>query len=213
MAPARQAKRSSAPVFIACKVTMSLSPSGFAPAKRPSAARSSICPPAMPPRPAARASSSTSVARTPASGCTSGPRHQIEGEGEQAVAGQDRGRLVEGLVRGGAAAAQVVVVHRRQVVVHQRIAVHAFERGAGQQRAVMGGAEQAGAFDQQKRAHALAAAQRRIAHGLEQPRRPGDLVGDRLCPPAGGRAALRFRRRRRTAVRQSRWNSRPWAHH
>ena len=83
-------------------------------------------------------------------------------------------------MRGGATAAQVVIVHRRQVVVHQRVAVHAFECGPGQQRAVMGGTEKAGAFDQQERAHALAAAERRIAHGLEQPRRPGDLVGDRL---------------------------------
>ena len=84
----------------------------------------------MPPMPAARASSSTSAMRTAAIGMHLGARQNVEREGQQRVAGEDRGRLVVGLVRGRLAAAQVVIVHRRQVVVHQRIAVHAFERGS-----------------------------------------------------------------------------------
>ena len=73
-------------------------------------------------------------------------RQQVEREGQQAVAGQDRRRLVERLVGGRLAAAQIVIVHRRQVVVHQRIAMHAFERGAGQQRALARHVEQVGAL-------------------------------------------------------------------
>jgi hypothetical protein len=43
----------------------------------------------------------------------------VEGERQQAVAGKDRRRLVEGDMHGRLAAAQVVVVHRRQVVMHE----------------------------------------------------------------------------------------------
>ena len=92
-------------------------------------------------------------------------RHHVEGERQQRVAGQDRGRLVEGLVHGRPPAPQVVIVHGRQVVMHQRIAMHQFERAAGGQRAVAVGAEQRGALHQQERAQAFAAAQRRMLHG------------------------------------------------
>ncbi len=51
-----------------------------------------------------------------------------EGQGLQAVADQDAGGFVVGLVHGGAATAQVVVVHRRQVVMHQRIGVDQLHR-------------------------------------------------------------------------------------
>ena len=49
--------------------------------------------------------------------------------GEQAVAGEDRHVLAEHHVRGRAAPAQVVVVHRRQVVVDQRVGVDQLDRG------------------------------------------------------------------------------------
>ena len=55
----------------------------------------------------------------------------LEGAGLERVAGEDGGGFVEGDVHGGAAAAQGVVVHRRQVVVHERIRVHQFDRGRG----------------------------------------------------------------------------------
>ena len=62
----------------------------------------------------------------------------------QGIAGEDRGGFVEGDVHGRPAAAQGVVVHRRQVVVHQRIGVDQFHRDRGRiQRAVVG-AEQRG---------------------------------------------------------------------
>ena len=65
----------------------------------------------------------------------------LEGEGQQRVAGEDGGRLVEGLVGGGLAPPQVVVIHGGQVVMHQRIAMHAFERRAGPERPVARHAE------------------------------------------------------------------------
>ncbi len=42
------------------------------------------------------------------------------------IAREDRGGFVERLMRRRAPASQVVVVHRGEVVVHQRIAMHAF---------------------------------------------------------------------------------------
>ena len=57
-------------------------------------------------------------------------RQQLEGQHLQRIAGQDRRRFVERLVAGRPAAAQVVVVHGRQVVVHQRVAVNQLD-GAG----------------------------------------------------------------------------------
>ena len=58
------------------------------------------------------------------------------------VAGEDRGRLVKGLVHGRAAPAQVVVIHRRQIVMHERVAMHAFERASGVERGLLAHAEQ-----------------------------------------------------------------------
>ena len=81
------------------------------------------------------------------------------------------------LVQGRPAAAQIAVVHRRQVVMDQRIAVDAFERGAGQQRGLARNAEHGRALDHQKRPQPLAAAEAGIAHGVHQPLRPRDLVG------------------------------------
>ena len=88
-----------------------------------------------------------------------GPRQHVESKGEQPVAGQDRGRLVELLVRGGPAAAEIVVVHRRQVVMHQRVAVHELDGGAGHQRMLALDAEQRGRLDRQKGPQPFAAAE------------------------------------------------------
>ena len=81
------------------------------------------------------------------------------------------------LCRVGPAAAQIAVVHRRQIVMDQRIAVDAFQRRAGQQRGLARNAEHRRALDHQERPQPLAAAEARIAHRLHQPLRPRDLVG------------------------------------
>jgi hypothetical protein len=48
---------------------------------------------------------------------------QLEGERLQSITHQDRRRLVVGFVAGRPATAQIVVIHRRQVIVHERIHV------------------------------------------------------------------------------------------
>lgn len=53
---------------------------------------------------------------------------QGEGVREQRIAGEERGRFVELFVRGGTAAAEVIVVHARQVVVDERVGVEALDR-------------------------------------------------------------------------------------
>ena len=90
----------------------------------------------------------------------------LEGEGEQRVAGKDGGRLVEGDMQRGPAAADCVVVHRRQIVMHQGVAMHAFERASGGQGVFWRHAKHSRRFDEKKRPQPLAAAERRIAHRL-----------------------------------------------
>ena len=57
-------------------------------------------------------------------------RHDLEREGKQRIAGQHGRGFVEFLVRRRHASAQVVIVHAGQVVMNQRIGVHAL-KGAG----------------------------------------------------------------------------------
>lgn len=116
----------------------------------------------MPAPPAARASARTWAAALRASA------GELERQRQQAVAGKNRGRLVEGDVYRRLAAAHVVVVHRRQVVVHEAVAVQGLDGEGGGHGAVRCEAEQARAFDRKERAHALAPGQRTGAHGLAQ---------------------------------------------
>ena len=88
--------------------------------------------------------------------------------GQQRITGQNRCRLVKLLVAAGLAATQIVVIHRRQIIMDQRIAVHHLDRG----RHTKGGSarylEQASRAQHQKRAQPFAIAQRRITHRLIQ---------------------------------------------
>ena len=201
MAPAMQPKRNSAPVFICCSRATS---TGSRSPNRPSPARSSIWPPTMPPMPDARASARVSNSRTVGSRVDFVAGDDVEGERQQPVAGQDRGGVVGLLVQGRPAAAQIAVVHRRQIVMDQRIAVDAFERGAGQQRGVARHAEHGRTLDHQERPQPFSAAEARIAHRLHQPLRPRDFVGQQRvrqqlrraglrCPPRSGPVVSRSR--------------------
>ena len=108
-----------------------------------------------------------------------GRRQQLERQRQQRVSRQDGGPFVERLVHGRFAAAQIVVVHGRQVVVHERIAMHALER---RRRC---SADSAGTPN--RRAHSkvrngtqpLAAAERAQPHRLDQPLR-GAVRGRRV---------------------------------
>ena len=133
----------------------------------------------MPPMPEARASARVSFSRTVGVAVDLVAGDDVEGQRQQPVAGEDRGGIVGLLVQRGPAAAQVAVVHRRQIVMDQRIAMDAFERGAGQQRGLARHAEHGRTLDHQKRPQALAAAEAGIAHRVHQPLRPRDLVGQK----------------------------------
>jgi hypothetical protein len=74
------------------------------------------------------------------------------------------------------APAQVVVVHRRQVVVDERVAVQQFEGGPGAQRTGTLPSEQARGLDDEERPQPLAAAERRVPHRREKAARAGDLA-------------------------------------
>ena len=100
-------------------------------------------------------------------GC--GVGDDLERQVVKAIAGQHRGRFVEGAVDGRLAAAQIVIVHARQVVVDQRIDVDRLDRRTGADDPLLVQSEQPAGGDGQQRADALAAAQPGMAHRLEQP--------------------------------------------
>ena len=110
-------------------------------------------------------------------GVSRGIGENLERQRVEAVARQDRGRLVESLVDGGFAASEIVIVHRRQIVMNQRIDMDAFERERGAAGAIPIHPEQPRGGEDEQRPQALAAADRRMAH------RPVEIgagiVGDR----------------------------------
>ena len=108
-------------------------------------------------------------ARPPAVG------EQAEGVREQAVTGQDGHGLAEHLVAGGAAAAIVVVVHRGQVVVDERIGVDHLQRAGRRQHRLHPAAHRLRPRDHQHRAQPLPPREDAVAHGAVK---------------GGGRAAL-----------------------
>ena len=93
---------------------------------------------------------------------------QLERQRLQGVAGEDRHRLAELDVAGGPAATQRIVVHRGQVVVHQRVGVDQFHHAG---RCIQRGAVLAQRFRRgvdQQRAQPLDATQPGIAHRTVQ---------------------------------------------
>ncbi len=106
-------------------------------------------------------------------------RDEFEREREQRVAGENRGRLVESAVHGRPAAPQLVVVHGRQIVMHQRIAVHALDRRRRAHRLGFRNAEQRRALDHEERPEPLAAAERCVPHGEQETLGPRDLARER----------------------------------
>jgi len=151
-----------------------------------------------------------------------GAREDVEGEGQEPVARQNRGRLVERLVGGRVPAPQIIVVHRRQVVVHQRVTVHTFERRADHQRTFAGHVEQRGDGDHEKRTEALAPIEARVAHSVEQAlraralaldRRRGEEAIDQTLDFRGHRSELRqegFTGNSHRRPRFRRHSRRPW---
>ena len=92
----------------------------------------------------------------------------LEGAGLQGVAREDRRRLVERFVRARPATAQVVVVHGGKVIVDERVGVQHFHARRDPRGARRRDAEQRGDLKDEEPAQPLAAAERGIAHGLDQ---------------------------------------------
>jgi hypothetical protein len=56
----------------------------------------------------------------------------LERQSQQGVPGEDGDGLSEHLVIGGLSAPEVVIIHGRQIVVDERVAVHQFHRRGGE---------------------------------------------------------------------------------
>jgi hypothetical protein len=93
---------------------------------------------------------------------------KLESQRLQAVADQQGGWFVEFNMAGRAAATQHVVVHARQVVMNQRIGVDQFDRAADDVEVFRRGAGQLASSVGEQRAHAFAATQCGVAHGVMQ---------------------------------------------
>ena len=87
---------------------------------------------------------------------------------EQRVAGQDRRSFIKTSVAGQAAAAVVVVVHRGQIIVDQRICMDHLQRQREGHHGLFIQPEQLCGDQQQYRPHAFTAAQQAVAHGVVQ---------------------------------------------
>ena len=156
------------------------------------ASRSMAWPPAMPSVPIARASVASistrcsGLRRAPvAAGAAPAPRRPAP------AAHRRRGSrcLRRTPVAGRPAAAQVVVVHGRQVVVDQAVGVDQFDRGCRRIEPPQRRAEGLAGHVDQHRPQALAAAQDAVAHRLAQPRR-GRVVARELLIEAAFDALL-----------------------
>ena len=85
----------------------------------------------------------------------------------QAVSGENRDGLAKNLVTRGSAAAQVIVIERRQVVMNERIGVQHFQRCAeffdsfGER-----AGDHASGFHAENGAQALASGEDAVAHGF-----------------------------------------------
>ena len=104
-------------------------------------------------------------------------RQHGESERLQCIAGQDRGRFVEGAMAGRPSAPQIIIVHGRQVVVDQAVDVDQLDSGGGGIELLERRAESFAGEVHEYRPQALAAAEHAVAHGLVQPR--GGRIGQR----------------------------------
>ena len=120
------------------------------------------------------------------------PGQDLEGQRLQRVTGQNRRRLVPLDVHRRLAAADRVVVHARQVVVHQAVGVDALDRRRRAKRLRRRHPEDRGSLHRDEGAQPLAAREHRVPH-----REPEGRV-------AGGQQALERRLDPRRRLAQDR---------
>jgi hypothetical protein len=97
----------------------------------------------------------------------------LECQGLQCIAGKHRSPFVEGTMAGGPTAAQVVIIHCRQVVVDQAVGVDELHGDRSIIERLRWRAERGAGGIHQHRPQSLAAAKRAVTHGFKQPRRTG----------------------------------------
>ena len=124
-----------------------------------------------------------------------GMSQHLERHRQQPVAGKDCGGFVELFVAGRPAAPQVAVVHRRQVIVDQRIGMNHLDRRRDLQGAAPDHPEQPRSGEHQQRPQPLAGSQRRISHciiypGFETGRCGEQPFEQRIGQPGGNRRRL-----------------------
>jgi hypothetical protein len=172
-----------------------------------SAAMSRAWPPAMPEAPAAWAS--RAIRRTWRRGSTpfSGAARISKAMVWSASPGEDGGGLVPPDVDGRLAAAQVVVVHAGQVVVHEAVGVDAFDGRRRADRRGLGRVEERRGLHGEESAQPFATREHGVAHGGAERARPRGAGGPPASPPCGSRAGSAARGTvagRRPSVRRGR---------
>jgi hypothetical protein len=93
-------------------------------------------------------------------------RGHLEGDGEEGVASEDGDAFTVDLVRGGLAAAKVVVVHAGQVVMDERVGVDAFDRAGEGKRRLRLSTQDFGRREADDGTQALAAREDAVSHRL-----------------------------------------------
>lgn len=96
-----------------------------------------------------------------------------ESQGLQCIAGEDGGGLIVGLVARGPAPSQIVVVHRREVVMHERVGVNQLHGTCGAIETVGFCAERLAGGIHEDRTDTLAVTECSISHRPVQPFRLG----------------------------------------
>ena len=107
-----------------------------------------------------------------------GMGENFESQCQQRVAGKNGGGFIKRFVNGRTPAPQIVIVHRRQIIVNERVTMYAFKRRRSVQRRFIRHAAKPGALQDEERPEPFAAAHRCITHRVHQPFR--DVLRARL---------------------------------
>ena len=93
-------------------------------------------------------------------------RRDLEGLSKQRIAREHGDAFAEDFVIGRLAPAEIIVVHRRQIVVNERIGVDALDRTGERHGGLLRSTARSGRREAERRAHAFAAGKERVAHRL-----------------------------------------------
>ena len=126
----------------------------------------------------------------------------MKGPGQKGVAGEDGDSLAEGLVGGGLAPAQVVVVHGREVVVDQAVRVDHLGRAGKREHLRALPSDRLARGQREHRSDALSPGEEAVAHGAVDRLRPGVIGRQGAVESRLHRTAQLFERRGRVRRHQ-----------